>query len=122
MADESPPTLVGQYVTVRPGRPEDVEALLAMRADPSVVRWWGEPDPHDVVEAELRGVSDVVLLVIEVTGEVAGSIQYHEERDPMYRHAGIDLYLGARWQGRGLGPRRSACSRGSSSSGAATTA
>jgi RimJ/RimL family protein N-acetyltransferase len=44
-----------------------------------------------------------VLLVIEVAGEVAGGIQYHEERDPMYHHAGIDIYLGAHWQDRGLG-------------------
>jgi aminoglycoside 6'-N-acetyltransferase len=44
-----------------------------------------------------------VLLVIEVDGEVAGGIQYSEENDPDYRHAGIDLYLGERFQDRGLG-------------------
>lgn len=103
MTDELRPTLVGERVTVRPGRAGDVDALLAIRADPSVARWWGAPDPRDGTDAELRGASDVALLVIEVASEVAGGIQYHEELDPMYRHAGIDIYLGARWQGRGLG-------------------
>jgi aminoglycoside 6'-N-acetyltransferase len=34
---------------------------------------------------------------------VAGSIQATEEPDPDYRHAGIDLFLGPDFQGRGLG-------------------
>jgi aminoglycoside 6'-N-acetyltransferase len=103
MMDELRPTLVGERVTVRPGRPGDVDALLAIRAEPSVACWWGDSEPRDEVEAELWGTSDVVLLVIEVAGEVAGGIQYDEEPDPMYHHAGIDIYLGARWQDRGLG-------------------
>ena len=45
-----------------------------------------------------------LLLVIEIGGEVAGGIQYHEEDDPMYRHAGIDLYLSTRFQGQSAGP------------------
>ncbi len=103
MTDELRPTLIGEHVTVRAGRAEDLDALLAIRADPSVARWWGAPDPRDETDAELRGASDVVLLVIEVAAEVAGGIQYHEELNPMYHHAGIDVYLGARWQSRGLG-------------------
>ncbi len=103
MIDEPRPTLVGERVTVRPGRVEDVDALHAIRTEPGVARWWGEPDSRDEVEAELHGASDLVMLVIEVATEVAGGIQYHEELDSMYRHAGIDVYLGARWQGRGLG-------------------
>ena len=101
--DEARPTLVGEQVTVRQGRAEDVDALCAIRVEPSVARWWGDPDPRDDTEAELRGASDTILLVIEVAAEVAGGIQYHEDLDPRYRHAGIDIYLGARWQGRGLG-------------------
>jgi aminoglycoside 6'-N-acetyltransferase len=34
---------------------------------------------------------------------VIGAIQYHEEEDPMYRHAGIDLFIDTAHQGRGLG-------------------
>jgi aminoglycoside 6'-N-acetyltransferase len=38
-----------------------------------------------------------------VAGEAAGMVQYHEELDPMYRHAGIDIALASAWQGQGLG-------------------
>lgn len=103
MNPEPHPTLSGERVTLRPGRAADVPALHAILSDPSVVRWWGEPEPPAELEAELLGLSDAMLLVIEVAGEVAGGIQYHEEMDPQYQHAGIDIYLGARWQGRGLG-------------------
>lgn len=103
MTDELRPTLVGERVIVRPGRAEDVDALLAIRADPGVVYWWGAPEPRHEIEADLMGSSDAALLVIEVDAEVAGGIQYHEELDPMYRHAGIDIYLGTRWHGRSLG-------------------
>ena len=40
---------------------------------------------------------------MEIDGQVAGGIQYHEENDPMYRHAGIDIYPGSRFQGQGAG-------------------
>jgi aminoglycoside 6'-N-acetyltransferase len=43
------------------------------------------------------------MLVIEGDGEVAGGIQYSEETDPEYRHAGIDVFLGGRFQDRGIG-------------------
>jgi aminoglycoside 6'-N-acetyltransferase len=42
-------------------------------------------------------------LVVEIDGQVAGGIQYDEETDPTYRHAGIDIYLGGRFQGHGAG-------------------
>ncbi len=101
--DERRPTLVGERVTVRPGRAEDVEALLAVRGEPSVTHWWGAPEPREEVVADLLGDSETVLLVIEVAGEVAGGIQYYEELDPQYHYASIDVYLGTRWQSRGLG-------------------
>jgi aminoglycoside 6'-N-acetyltransferase len=41
--------------------------------------------------------------VIEVAGQIAGAIQFHEEDDPQYRHAGIDMFLGTAHHGRGLG-------------------
>jgi len=36
-------------------------------------------------------------------GEVVGGIQYHEEDDPMYRHAGMDIFLSTSHHGKGLG-------------------
>ena len=103
MSDESRPVLVGRRVTIRPGGPEDAPRLRAILAEPSVARWWGEPDPLAVIEADLRGDDSTVLLVMEIDGQVAGGIQYVEENEPMYRHAGIDIYLGRRFQGRGAG-------------------
>jgi aminoglycoside 6'-N-acetyltransferase len=77
--------------------------LQAILAEPSVSRWWGEPDPVSVIEDDLRGGGSPVLLVVEIAGQVAGGIQYEEENDPMYRRAGIDIYLGTRFQDRGAG-------------------
>jgi aminoglycoside 6'-N-acetyltransferase len=68
-----------------------------------VSQWWGAPDPLSVIENSLRGDDEGMLLVMEIGGEVAGGIQYSEEDDPMYRHAGIDIYLGTRFQGQGAG-------------------
>jgi aminoglycoside 6'-N-acetyltransferase len=103
MTEESRPVLVGRRVTIRPGGPQDVPRLRAILAEPSVAQWWGEPDPVTAIEADLRGGDCTVLLVMEIDGQVAGGIQYVEENDPMYRHAGIDIYLGDRFQGHGAG-------------------
>jgi aminoglycoside 6'-N-acetyltransferase len=99
----SQPTLRGDRVTIRPGSLDDVAPLRAVLADESVVRWWGEPEPADQIAAQLCGDDSGVLLVIEIDGQVAGGIQYEEEEDPMYRHAGIDIFLGSRYQGQGAG-------------------
>lgn len=99
----SRPTFRGQRVTIRPGGRDDVASLRAVLADESVARWWGEPEPADRIAAKLRGDGSSVLLVIEIDHQVAGGIQYHEEQDPGYRHAGIDIYLGSRYQGQGAG-------------------
>lgn len=98
------PVLRGPRVTIRPGGPDDGARLHAVLSEPSVTQWWGEPEPAAQVAADLDGDGDTALLVIEVDGQVAGGIQYHEEQDPMYRHAGIDIFLGGRFQGRGIGP------------------
>ncbi len=101
------PTLVGQVVTVRPGTLNDVGPLLDVRSQESVTRWWGPPDPPAELIRELIGEDpqegDAVLLVLEVDGEVAGGVQYSEEPDPQYRHAGIDIFVGEKWQRRGVG-------------------
>jgi aminoglycoside 6'-N-acetyltransferase len=97
------PELTGARVRLRPGDEQDVPVLCAILAEPEVACWWGDPDPASAVAAGLRGDDESVLLVVEAAGQVIGGIQYHEENDPMYRHAGIDIYLSARGQGQGLG-------------------
>ncbi len=97
------PVLRGPHATVRPGGRDDVPLLHAVLSEESVTRWWGEPEDTEDITAKLTGDGSSVLFVIEVCGQVAGGIQYDEEEDPMYRHASIDIFLGAGYQGRGIG-------------------
>jgi aminoglycoside 6'-N-acetyltransferase len=94
--------LRGERVVLRPLAAEDVPALRAIQAQPGVARWWGEPEDADY-EEKLSGAEGVTAFAIEVDGELVGLIQYQEEDDPMYRHAGIDLFLSEAAQGQGLG-------------------
>jgi aminoglycoside 6'-N-acetyltransferase len=98
------PTLRGSRVTIRPGERHDAELLRAVLAEESVIRWWGDPEPTEQIAAKLRGDASGVLLAVQLGGQLAGGIQYHEEQDPMYRHAGIDIFLGHSYQGQGVGP------------------
>ncbi len=103
VSEAAPPVLEGAAgLRLRPSVPADAASLEAIRREPAVVCWWDEPDPDDVVEA-IAGVDGVVQLTVEVAGAIAGAIQFSEEDDPMYRHAGIDVYLGAAHHGRGHG-------------------
>jgi aminoglycoside 6'-N-acetyltransferase len=97
MAHATPP-LEGPGLRLRSAEANDLPALAAIRAEPAVQEWWGKPSPDDFDPPE-----DGALLVVEVDGSIAGSIQYEEVVDPQYRSAGIDIFLGAAWQGRGLG-------------------
>jgi aminoglycoside 6'-N-acetyltransferase len=92
--------LRGERVLLRPGRPEDAQRLLRIRSEPEVTRWWGSDDIEEEVREEFIGSDNA--FVIEVEEEVVGAIQYHEESDPMYRHAGMDIYLSASRHGEGL--------------------
>jgi aminoglycoside 6'-N-acetyltransferase len=92
--------LRGKRVLLRPGRPEDADRLSRIRNEPEVSRWWGGVDIEEISE-EFIGADDG--FVIEAEGEVVGAIQYSEENEPMYRHAGIDIFLTASRHGQGLG-------------------
>jgi aminoglycoside 6'-N-acetyltransferase len=92
--------LRGERVLLRRGRPEDAEGLFQIRNEPEVVRWWGSDDIEEISDQFIEADEG---FVIEAGGEVVGAIQYHEEDDPMYRHAGIDIFLTASRHGQGLG-------------------
>jgi aminoglycoside 6'-N-acetyltransferase len=93
--------LRGERVLLRPGRHEDVARLVEIRNEPGVTRWWGSVDIEEEITEEF--IDSENAFVIEVEGEVVGAIQYHEENEPMYRHAGMDIYLTASRHGQGLG-------------------
>jgi aminoglycoside 6'-N-acetyltransferase len=95
--------LRGRRVVLRPAVPQDLPALSAILDEPEVRRWWGSRSADELRERLTGAHDDAIRLAVEVDGEVAGLIQYDEEDDPDYRHAGIDVFLGRRWHGRGLG-------------------
>jgi aminoglycoside 6'-N-acetyltransferase len=78
---------------------EDVARLMAIRREPEVAAWWGALGDGEIEEY----VGAETWFAIEVGGEVVGAIEYSEEEDPMYRHAGIDLFLSASAHRQGLG-------------------
>lgn len=100
--------LAGEGVTLRPVGPGDLERLRAILEEPSVARWWGGPRPDDPdfdpAADWLDGDETTTTFVIEVGGDVIGSIQAAEELEPDYRHAAIDLFIDTDHQGLGLGP------------------
>jgi aminoglycoside 6'-N-acetyltransferase len=94
--------LAGRAVTLRAATAADVERLAAIRSTPEVrARWAG----HDLADEVLESIDDADLhyLAVEVDGVVVGAIQWSQEDDPMYRHAGIDLFLDPSVHGRGIG-------------------
>jgi aminoglycoside 6'-N-acetyltransferase len=85
-------------ITLRPLANGDAAELLRIHKTPEVIGWWDAPDeafPWDEPES--------TRLTIEVDGAIAGLIQYWEEPEPKYRHAGIDLFLDPALHGRGIG-------------------
>lgn len=116
--DETTVELRTSRLLLRTPRPTDRAALEALFACPGVVRWWGPRSEDDIDEALDRSEPEVTVLMLELVdrgpdvdagtdvdaGPVIGLIQFHEEEDPMYRHAGIDLAIHDDHQRKGLGP------------------
>jgi aminoglycoside 6'-N-acetyltransferase len=89
---------VSPGIDLRPLAERDAPELRRIRAMPQVSRWWDEPEDDFPLEDD-----ESTRFVIEVDGRVAGMIQYWEETEPKYRHAGIDLFLDPAFHGRGIG-------------------
>ena len=85
-------------LVLRPLVPADAAELRRIHLTPEVRRWWDAPAdgfPWDE--------PDSTRCTIEFDGRIAGLIQYWEETEPKYRHAGIDLFIDPSLHGRGLG-------------------
>ena len=95
--------LDGALVHLRPAVPADASTFEAILRDPTVHPIWQAADPA----ADAQDLADrddgVAVWAIEHDGRVVGLIQAHEETDPRYRHAGIDIVLASSAQDRGLG-------------------
>lgn len=93
-------SLQGERVVLRPGAESDVARLSAISSESEVMRWWGGLSDEEILE---QFVDSARGFVVEVDGQVIGAVQYSEEEDPMYRHAGIDIFLSTASHGRGYG-------------------
>ena len=94
--------LRGERLTLRRVVEPDVPAIASILAEPAVGRWWGSYD-EGRVRREMLQDPGVEAFVIEIGAEVAGVLYVSEERDPDYRHAGLDIGLATAYQGRGYG-------------------
>lgn len=95
--------LYGTTVMLRPVTEADVPRLVEILAEPEVARWWPRYDEARVRRELAEGQQDIVAFAIEVTDEVVGCIQYHEEPSRDYRYATMDVFLDPAWHGKGLG-------------------
>ena len=91
--------LTGRRLVLRSATAEDVPRLRSIRDEPEVASRWGRLEPGELEEF----VADAGTLVIEADGAVIGAIQFEEEPDPMYRRAGIDVYVTSTRHNQGLG-------------------
>lgn len=85
-------------LALRPLAEGDEAELLRIHRTPEVARWWDTPAegfPWDEPES--------TRLSVLLDGHVVGLIQYWEEREPKYRHAGIDLFVDPALHGQGIG-------------------
>jgi aminoglycoside 6'-N-acetyltransferase len=94
--------LQGERVVLRPLRVDDAPRIAELAADPAVARWWPDLTKGEVTD-KAEGKTDSTGFAVLHDGELIGLVQYHEEEDPEYRHAGIDLFIAAPYQDRGLG-------------------
>ena len=97
------PVLHGRLVRLRPATRNDLARIVEIRSTPEVrERWMGEDLAAEFLED--IAATDLHLLVIEDEhGTVIGGLQWQEEADPMYRHAGIDVYVDPSRHRRGYG-------------------
>lgn len=85
-------------IVLRPLADGDEAELRRIHATAEVARWWDAP-----AEGFPWDEPDSTRLTIVLDGAIAGLIQFHEEPEPKYRHAEIDLFLDPALHGRGLG-------------------
>jgi aminoglycoside 6'-N-acetyltransferase len=94
--------LTGERVVLRPLGEGDRDEVRRVLADPSVARWWG-PGGLETRLDEMFTDDGTERFVILVDGRVGGTVQFAEENEPDYRHAGLDIFLDADHQGAGYG-------------------
>ncbi len=99
-------SLRGQLVTLRLATADDAERLTEIVTEPAVAEWWPRYDLARV-RHEMSNRPDepdeAVVFAVEADGLVIGLIQYWEQNEEDYRHAGMDIALHPAWHRRGMG-------------------
>jgi RimJ/RimL family protein N-acetyltransferase len=90
--------LRGKSVTLVPVTEEHLPALRRIHDTPQVRARWSELGPEWPFDDP-----EVTCFAVLEGGTVVGMVQYGEETDPDYRHAGIDIFLDPEVHGRGIG-------------------
>ncbi|MBN8866423.1 MAG: GNAT family N-acetyltransferase [Solirubrobacterales bacterium] len=85
-------------LALRPLAESDTAELRRIHRRPEVARWWDEPAPDFPWDEP-----ESTRLTIVVADRIVGMIQYWEEDEPKYRHAGIDLFVDPAFHGIGIG-------------------
>ena len=93
------PVLHGERLTLRPAGEDDVDALVAILAEPDVRRWWGAYDEARV----RRELGEISSWAIEVGGVVSGWLHANEEPEPDYPSVAFDVLVSERLRGGGYG-------------------
>ncbi|PRY13533.1 GNAT family N-acetyltransferase [Kineococcus rhizosphaerae] len=99
-----PARLADGDLVLRLSTPDDVATITGWLADPAVHRWWGgEPVPAAEVRRKYCGAREpaVAVYVLEFAQDPVGLVQAWQDPDAR----GLDAFLAAGHQGRGLGPR-----------------
>jgi len=93
-----PVELSGPRVRLVPCAPEHHARLREIHLTPEVRRWWQDPS-DDFPDGDPDEIKYTVLL----DGEIIGFAEWYAEDEPMFRHAGLDLFLDPAVHGQGLG-------------------
>lgn len=97
-------TPLNAQTVLRPVTEDDLATLLEIiNSDEVSARWGSQAYDLEMLREEFCADNEVESLIIEVDGEVAGSIQYSQELEPDYKHASIDVFIASQWHGRGIG-------------------
>lgn len=99
---DPPPELRGDLVTLRPTVGADKDDLVRIRRTEEVWTWWRGDDLEAEFDEDLADDETVHLTIVR-NGSIVGLIQFHEEADPAYRHAGIDIYVDPAHHRQGIG-------------------
>lgn len=96
-------TLRTKRLLLRPGRPEDADAVAAMWSDAETMRYMGGPrDPAKVREAVLAGSAQAWAAVEPGTGEVVADLSLHRKEIDGAAEAELVWIVARPHWGRGL--------------------